>query len=125
MSVAEAITGIIQLRELHVQMDQAVLEAYGWHQGSEAGPALDLRHDFYEVDFLPENDRVRYTIHPDARREILKRLLLLNHQRYEEEERQGLHSKKTGKKKTSGILVDKYQQDSFFDTEEPDLQNGG
>ena len=83
-----------------MQMDQAVLEAYGWHQASESGPAIDLRHDFYEVDFLPENDRIRYTIHPDARREILKRLLLLNHRRYEEEERQGLHAKKTGKKKT-------------------------
>ena len=48
---------------------------------------------------LPENDRVRYTIHPDARKEILKRLLQLNHQLYAEEEAKGLHKpKKAGKK---------------------------
>jgi len=50
-------------------------------------------HNFYEVDYLPENDRIRYTIHPDARKEVLKRLLLLNHERYEEEIKQGLHKK--------------------------------
>lgn len=88
-----------QLRALHVQMDQAVLTAYGWHQPSDAGPAIALRHDFYEVDYLPENDRVRYTIHPDARKEILKRLLHLNHKLYAEEEAKGLHKpKKAGKK---------------------------
>ena len=89
---------LLQLRTLHVQMDQAVLAAYGWHQPSDAGPALALRHDFYEVDYLPENDRVRYTIHPDSRKEILKRLLQLNHKLYAEEEAKGLHKKKAGKK---------------------------
>jgi hypothetical protein len=88
---------LLQLRALHVQMDQAVLAAYGWHQPSEAGPAIALRHDFYEVDYLPENDRVRYTIHPDARKEILKRLLQLNHKLFAEEEAKGLHKKKAGK----------------------------
>jgi hypothetical protein len=46
------------------------------------------------VDYLPENDRVRFTIHPNARKAVLKRLLLLNHERYEEEIKQGLHKKK-------------------------------
>lgn len=78
---------IIRLRELHMEMDEAVLEAYGWTD-------IQLRHDFYEVDYLPENDRVRYTIHPDARKEILKRLLELNHQYFEEEAKQGLHKQK-------------------------------
>jgi uncharacterized protein (DUF433 family)/methylase of polypeptide subunit release factors len=91
----EAVQGIIELRQLHKQMDEAVLEAYGWHENSEKwGKAIHLRHDFYEVDYLPENDRVRYTIHPVARKEVLKRLLLLNHERYEEEILQGLHKKK-------------------------------
>lgn len=31
------------------------------------------------LNLTAENDRVRYTIHPEARKEILKRLLLLNH----------------------------------------------
>ncbi len=92
---------ILKLRDLHREMDEAVLATYGWHEDSENwGPAIDLHHDFYEVDYLPENDRIRYTIHPDVRKELLKRLLLLNHERYEEEIKQGLHDKKTKKKKT-------------------------
>jgi len=91
----EAVEGIEELRRLHVEMDNAVLEAYGWHENTEKwGKAIALKHDFYEVDYLPENDRVRFTIHPNARKEVLKRLLLLNHERYEEEIKQGLHKKK-------------------------------
>lgn len=80
----KAFQDIHRLRELHKEMDQAVLEAYGWSD-------IQLRHDFYEVEYLPENDRMRYTVHPDARKEILKRLLDLNHQYFEEEAKQGLH----------------------------------
>jgi hypothetical protein len=84
----EAVEKIQELRRLHKEMDKAVLEAYGWHQSCKRwGPAIELRHDFYEVDYLPENDRVRYTIHPDARKEVLKRLLLLNHEIHESEKR--------------------------------------
>ncbi|WP_346856331.1 DNA methyltransferase [uncultured Draconibacterium sp.] len=91
----EAVAGIEELRRLHVEMDNAVLEAYGWQVDSEKwGKAINLNHNFYEVDYLPENDRIRYTISPEARKEVLKRLLLLNHERYEEEIKQGLHKKK-------------------------------
>lgn len=93
--IEAAIQSILQLRVLHVQMDNAVLDAYGWSD-------LQLRHDFYEVDYLPENDRIRYTIHPDARKEVLKRLLELNHQIHDEEVKAGLGDKK-GKKKTYDI----------------------
>ncbi|MBN2280816.1 MAG: restriction endonuclease [Candidatus Marinimicrobia bacterium] len=93
-SIEEAIADIVTLRRLHKEMDEAVLEAYGWHTNSDKwGPAIDLAHDFYEVDYLPENDRVRYTISPTARKEVLKRLLLLNHEIFEEEVKQGLHTK--------------------------------
>ena len=69
-------------------MDETVLESYGWHTDTERwGKAINLRHDFYEVDYLPENDRVRFTIHPEARKEVLKRLLLLNHEMHEAEDR--------------------------------------
>jgi len=99
---AGAYNNILTLRDLHRQMDEAVLTAYGWREDAEKwGPAINLRHDFYEVDYLPENDRTRYTIHPDARKEILKRLLLLNHERYEQEVKQGLHDKKTKTKKAT------------------------
>jgi hypothetical protein len=98
--IEEAVQRIEKLHELHKQMDEAVLKAYGWREDSEKwGDAISLRHDFYEVDYLPENDRIRYTIHPDARREVLKRLLQLNHEIYAEELKQGLHDKKKGGKK--------------------------
>jgi hypothetical protein len=73
-SATQAIADIQQLRALHVALDAAVLAAYGWSD-------LDLAHDFYEVDTLPENDRTRYTISPEARRELLTRLLAENHAR--------------------------------------------
>ncbi|WCJ60726.1 restriction endonuclease [Fontisphaera persica] len=97
-SLDEAVAGICTLRKLHVELDHAVLAAYGWDKPSDAGPALSLGHAFHEVDYLPENDRLRYTIHPDARKELLKRLLQLNHKLYAEEEAKGLHKKKPGKK---------------------------
>ena len=86
ISFEEAIQGILKLRELHVQMDETVLDAYSWND-------IPLRHDFYEVDYLPENDRVRFTIHPDTRKEALKRLLELNHKIHDEEENAGLLNK--------------------------------
>ena len=77
----EGFARLQRLRELHRELDQTVLTAYGWHTDSNFGPALALRHDFHPLDFLPENDRIRLTLHPDARREVLARLLKLNHQR--------------------------------------------
>ena len=88
----EAVRDILHLREFHKQMDETVLNAYGWED-------IDIAHDFYEVDYLPENDRVRYTISPDARKEVLKRLLKLNHEIHEQELKAGLHAKGKTKKK--------------------------
>ncbi|MBL8393383.1 MAG: restriction endonuclease [Candidatus Accumulibacter sp.] len=70
--------GLLELRRLHAALDNAVRDAYGWAD-------LNLYHDFVEVETLPENDRVRYTISPAARKEVLQRLLALNHQRAKEE----------------------------------------
>jgi hypothetical protein len=90
----EIINQIQELRELHIKMDNSVLDAYGWQD-------IELKHDYYEVDYLPENDRIRFTINPDARKEILKRLLELNHKIHEEEVKAGLWDKKSRKKKTT------------------------
>ena len=69
---------ILHLRDLHSHLDKIVLEAYGW-------PEISLMHDFYQMEYLPENDRIRLSVHPDARKEILKRLLAMNHKKYNEE----------------------------------------
>lgn len=89
------------LRDLHIQMDTAVAAAYGWHDllpstsGRGAG-GEGLNHDFHET-----KQGLRFTISETARREVLDRLLELNHQRYAEEVAQGLHDKKKGKGKNS------------------------
>ena len=77
----QALAGVLELRKLHVQLDNAVLGAYGWNQESMDGPALDLQHNFYDVETFAENDRNRFTISPAARKELLARLLKENHRR--------------------------------------------
>lgn len=88
-SFGDVIAGVLELRNLHKRMDEAVLVAYGWNVPGPDGPAIRLDHGFHEVEYLPENDRVRYTISPAARKEILRRLLLLNHKRHAEEVARG------------------------------------
>ncbi|CAH0441056.1 Eco57I restriction-modification methylase domain-containing protein [Ralstonia pseudosolanacearum] len=85
---------IKDLRALQRKMDAAVACAYGWED-------LDLEHGFHEVPYLPENDRVRFTISETARVEVLRRLSELNRQRYEEEVEAGLHSDATSRKTKS------------------------
>ncbi|MCL1665452.1 hypothetical protein M2T78_14380 [Elizabethkingia ursingii] len=85
------INDLNQLRELHSKLDEAVLTSYGWND-------ILLKHEFYEIDFLPENDRIRFSIHPDARKEILKRLFILNQQLYIEEKSKNAKIKTKSKK---------------------------
>lgn len=81
----ESSPDIQKLRDLHVEMDRAVAAAYGWSD-------LDLGHGFHVT-----KQGTRFTISESARREVLARLLKLNHERYAEEVAQGLHDKKKGK----------------------------
>ena len=70
-------------------MDEAVAKAYGWGD-------LKLEHGFHET-----KQGLRYTISEAARREVLDRLLKLNHERYAEEVALGLHEKGAKKGKTN------------------------
>ena len=81
---------ILELRALHEEMDRQVLAAYGWTD-------LALGHGFHET-----RQGTRFTISEPARREVLARLLKLNHERYAEEVAQGLHEKGKGKPKAAG-----------------------
>jgi hypothetical protein len=65
---------IATLRTLHVEIDHAVAVAYGWTD-------LDLGHGFHQT-----KQGIRYTISEAARREVLDRLLALNHERYAAEQ---------------------------------------
>lgn len=82
-----------------MEMDRSVASAYGWDD-------LDLGHDFHETA-----QGVRFTVSEAARREVLSRLLKLNHERWEEEQRmndegggmkdEGKKSKKVKKSKSN------------------------
>ena len=92
-------------------MDEAVAAAYGWDD-------LDLGHGFHET-----KQGLRFTISEPARREVLQRLLKLNHERYAEEVKQGLHDKKKRRTKKSARKNKKAkkQQAGLFDAEGDEL----
>jgi hypothetical protein len=109
---------INKLRDLQKEIDKTVLAAYGWDE-------MYLEHGFYELEFLPENDRLRYTVSEHNRLEILRRLLALNHERHKEEFEAGLVDKdgKPLKKKSKKGKInsgDSYvsEPSSLFDAEE-------
>lgn len=82
---------IEEIRYMQASVDNEVLEAYGWSD-------LILEHGFHETD-----QGVRFSISETARREVLGRLLTLNHKRHIEEENElasqtAVLSKKRGKK---------------------------
>ncbi|MCA0438744.1 MAG: SAM-dependent DNA methyltransferase [Actinobacteria bacterium] len=60
---------IDRLREIHVEIDEAVMEAYGWTD-------VPLNHGFHTYRQMR-----RWTICPEARVEVLDRLLEENHRR--------------------------------------------
>ncbi len=70
-------------------MDRAVASAYGWTD-------LDLGHGFHET-----KQGTRFTVSEPARRDVLARLLKLNHERYAEEVTQGLHDRKRSARKSA------------------------
>ena len=76
---------VVRLRDLHVELDHAVRDAYGWSD-------LELNHHHWET---PQG--MRFTVGPEAKDELLDRLLELNHERYAAEVAAGLHDKKAKK----------------------------
>lgn len=86
---ADTSPDIAELRRLHIEMDNAVAAAYGWQD-------LALGHGFHDT-----KQGLRFTLSEAARREVLDRLLELNHQRYAQEVAAGLHDKKPAKAATT------------------------
>ena len=65
----EADPDVVRMRDIHRRLDEAVMDAYGWGD-------VELDHGFYEYRKM-----VRWTVCPQARAEILDRLLEENHRR--------------------------------------------
>src|SRR5690606_37253924 len=74
---------IAELREIHKAIDEAVCRAYGW---DDLIPHLD--HGHHNI-----GRETRYTVGHVMWRELVDRLLELNHERYEAEVAAGLHDK--------------------------------
>jgi hypothetical protein len=95
---------IATLRALHVELDIAVRDAYGWFDldlglgWQKTTRAVERKDRKTGNTVTVEEVDWRYTISPAARDELLRRLLALNHQRYAEEVAAGLHDAKKGKK---------------------------
>lgn len=68
---------VARLREIHRHLDETVMAAYGWSD-------VPLDHGFYEYRKM-----IRWTVCPEARIEILDRLLEENHRRAKLEAAQG------------------------------------
>jgi hypothetical protein len=72
-SPAETNLHFAELRRLQIELDQMVATAYGWSD-------IEFGHAFHET-----KRGTRFTISEAARRDVLDRLLALNHQRHTEE----------------------------------------
>ena len=79
---------VARLRDLHTAMDRAVLDAYGWTDVSTDCEFL-LDYEIDEEDWGARKKPYRYRWPDDVRGEVLARLLELNAQRSEEEQRSG------------------------------------
>ncbi|MEV5826050.1 type IIL restriction-modification enzyme MmeI [Spirillospora sp. NPDC052242] len=105
-------SGIVELRRIHVKIDEAVREAYALDEerepairefevekASEPLPSwrdIELDHGFHET-----RQGIRFTISPQARDLVLDKLLALNRYRQKQETDQGARSKKKSRKKAS------------------------
>lgn len=83
--------GVLELRRRHTELDIAIAQCYGWS-------GLPLNHDFHDIEFLPENDRTRFTVSSSVRRDFLTRLLALNHS-YSEAEKAFVPKKAASRRK--------------------------
>ncbi|TDE36417.1 DNA methyltransferase [Actinomadura sp. 6K520] len=82
---------IVELRQIHEMIDEAVCRAYGW---DDLIPQLDHGHH-------GTGREMRYTVPRAVQRELVDRLLELNHERYAAEVAAGLHDKKLSKARRS------------------------
>jgi hypothetical protein len=106
---------IVGLRELHVELDYAVRDAYGWNE-----TLPDLKHGFHEVRMQGE----RFTFASDVADEVLDLLLEENKRRYEAEVASGTATvrrrAKSGLADTLFELDDLAEESDEDDDEEED-----
>ncbi len=92
------------LRQMHVELNLAVQDAYRWTE-------LNLQHGFHEV----RGKGVRFTFSPQAADDVLEKLLMLNKERYEAEVAAGLQA--PAKKARTRERIDANQESLLGDDE--------
>ncbi len=80
---------VARMRAIHVELDEAVMDAYGWSD-------VPLGHGFHTYRQME-----RWTVSPAARVEILDRLLEENHRRATQEAAEAKPSAEGRKAKTA------------------------
>ncbi|MDF5724124.1 MAG: hypothetical protein PUP91_27390 [Rhizonema sp. PD37] len=93
---------ILKLRELHTQMDRAVLDAYGWQDiSTDCTFVLDYEDEEEEENSSGRQKKKpwRYRWPEEVHDEVLARLLELNQKRAEEERLAGTNSENKTKQK--------------------------
>jgi len=85
---------ILKLRELHTEMDRAVLNAFGW-SGIKTECEFLLDYEIDEEEWGDKKKPYRYRWPDEVRDEVLARLLELNAERAKEEARFGGGAAKT------------------------------
>jgi hypothetical protein len=103
-----------KLRELHADMDRAVLQSYGWGDiGTDCEFLLD-----YEADDDADGNKKKpwhYRWPDDVRDEVLARLLELNAERARKDSRAGASATTKGIKKRAGARVSEMpEMEGFF-----------
>ncbi|MFY1685028.1 Eco57I restriction-modification methylase domain-containing protein [Micromonospora sp. WMMD730] len=81
---------IQRLRDIHVEIDEAVAEAYGFD--------LTLGHGFHQT-----RQGTRFTIAPTVQVDVLDLLLELNHQRHEQEKPHQATTRRRSQKRTKAV----------------------
>jgi hypothetical protein len=108
---ADKTQSILDFRDLCISLDQMVMKAYGWCD-------LNLDYGFHNVAYLPEGKNTRYTFSEAAREEILYRLVMLNKERHESEEK-GAAKKIPTRANHQSKVRSASLQGSLFDQEKP------
>ena len=93
---------IAKLRELHADMDRAVLDAYGWSDIATDCEFL-LDYEIEEGEWGNKKKPYRYRWPDEVRDEVLARLLELNAERAREEARSGVSAGKKSRKNRPAV----------------------
>ncbi|NDJ15473.1 MAG: hypothetical protein EBY17_30565 [Acidobacteriia bacterium] len=93
--------GIVKLRELHLAMDRAVLDSYGWHDVPVDCAFIEENPQDEDAEAergaRPRRRKYRYRWPDDVRDDVMGRLIALNTARAAEEARRGTGADAVGK----------------------------